>query len=184
MKRYISDYHIGHANVLRFDARPFSSLDEMHDTIIDNWNRVVSPDDEVYILGDFAWNNDTGIEVLHQLKGRKYLIIGNHDRINAEISRQFIWVKDMETIKDGEKHVVLCHYPIAHWKNADKGYIHLYGHVHNGRDDEPFLQYTYQLKNQGFQHECYNVGCMKTYMNYTPRTLNEIISSSTQKGYK
>ena len=129
MKRYISDYHIVHSNALKFDSIPFSSLDEMHERIILNWNNTVNDGDEVYILGDFAWKNDAGLEVLKQLKGRKYLILGNHDRLNAELTGQFVWVKEMEIVRDGENHVVLCHYPIAHWRNADYGYIHLYGYT-------------------------------------------------------
>ena len=174
MKRYISDYHIGHSNALIFDSRPFSSLDEMHEKIILNWNNTVNDGDEVYILGDFAWKNDAGLEVLKQLKGRKYLILGNHDRLNAELTGQFVWVKEMETVKDGENHVVLCHYPIAHWRNADYGYIHLYGHIHMGRDAAPYEEYAAKMKERNIPYECYNVGCMMPYMDYTPRTLEEI----------
>ena len=54
MKYYISDLHIGHKNCIIFDNRPFSTLEEMHDTIVENWNSVVKKDDEVYILGDYA----------------------------------------------------------------------------------------------------------------------------------
>ena len=178
MKRYISDYHIGHSNALRFDSRPFSSLDEMHERIILNWNNTVNDGDEVYILGDFAWKNDAGLEVLKQLKGRKYLILGNHDRLNAELTGQFVWVKEMEIVRDGENQVVLCHYPIAHWINADYGYIHLYGHIHMGRDLRPFKEYAEYMRQRHLPYECYNVGCMLPYMNYTPRTLEEIIKGS------
>lgn len=52
MKFYISDLHIGHKNILKFDNRPFTSLEEMEKTIINNWNGVVKKNDEVYILGD------------------------------------------------------------------------------------------------------------------------------------
>lgn len=174
MKYYISDLHIGHSKVINFDSRPFFTLDEMHEIIINNWNNTVNNYDEVYVLGDFAWKNDAGLEVLKQLKGQKYLILGNHDRLNAELTGQFVWVKEMETIKDGDKHVVLCHYPIAHWKNSDYGYIHLYGHIHQGRDARPFDEYVFKMRKRNIPYECYNVGCMIPYMNYTPRTLEEI----------
>ena len=65
MKRYISDLHLGHANVLKFDQRPFLTLNEMHETIINNWNSVVDKTDDVYILGDFAWKNDVGLDILN-----------------------------------------------------------------------------------------------------------------------
>ena len=184
MKLYISDYHIGHPNVLKFDSRPFSSLDEMHETIIRRWNSAVAPNDEVYILGDFAWNNEKGAEVLRQLKGKKYLILGNHDRLNAELRSHFVWIKDMETVKDGSNHVVLCHYPLAHWRNADYGYIHLYGHIHEGRDAEPYEQYTEKMKKRGLPYESYNVGCMISYMAYTPRTLEEIMRGAAELDYQ
>ena len=80
----------------------------------------------------------------------------------------------METVKDDDDHVVLCHYPIAHWKKADYGYVHLYGHVHAGRDMECFEEYAAKMKQRGIPYECYNVGCMMKYMDYTPRTLKEI----------
>ena len=64
MKYYISDLHIGHQNCIKFDQRPFSTLEEMHDTIVKNWNSVVKKDDDVYILGDYAWRNEIGLEIL------------------------------------------------------------------------------------------------------------------------
>lgn len=178
MKRYISDLHLGHANVLKFDQRPFLTLDEMHETIINNWNSVVDKTDDVYILGDFAWKSDVGLDILKQLNGNKFLIRGNHDSLNGYMELHFVWVKDMETIKDEGRHVVLCHYPIAHWRNADQGYIHLYGHIHAGRDSRPFDNYKLEMYKRDIPYECYNVGCMLPYMNYTPRTLDEIIASA------
>ena len=62
MNRYISDLHLGNANVIKFDNRPFESLEEMHKTIITNWNRVVNQNDTVYILGDFCWETEAGWE--------------------------------------------------------------------------------------------------------------------------
>ena len=91
----------------------------------------------------------------------------------------FVWVKELETIKDGDNHIVLCHYPIAHC--ADYGYVHLYGHIHTGRDSDPFEEYAARMKARGLPYECYNVGCMLPYMDYTPRTLEEIRKSNAGK---
>lgn len=52
---YISDWHYGHANVIAFDNRPFKSLLEMDEALVDRWNAVVSPGDIVYVLGDMFW---------------------------------------------------------------------------------------------------------------------------------
>lgn len=176
MKYYISDLHIGHNAILAFDGRPFASLDEMKETIIQNWNSVVGREDEVYVLGDFFWSNEDAAETLPRLNGRKYLILGNHDRINSMMKQHYLWIKEYAEIKDTGRHVVLCHYPIAHWHNADHGFIHLYGHIHNsGRDSRPFNEYVESIKKRDIPYECYNVGCMMPYMGYTPRTLDEII---------
>lgn len=68
MKYYISDLHIGHKNIIRFDQRPFFDLEDMKQTIIKNWNSVVTFGDDVYVLGDMFWNNDDITEVLPQFK--------------------------------------------------------------------------------------------------------------------
>ena len=175
MNYYISDLHIGHSKAIEFDNRPFQNLDEMEKVIIDNWNNTVKKGDKVYILGDMFWKNEGAVEILSKLKGQKHLVLGNHDRVNAEMRKHFVYVKDYDEIKDNGRSVVLCHYPIAHWRNADYGTIHLYGHIHQGRDNRPFEEYVVLMKQRGISYECYNVGCMMPYMNYTPRTLDEII---------
>ena len=55
MNRYISDLHFGHANILKFDNRPFRNTEEMETALIENWNSTVSAGDITYILGDFCW---------------------------------------------------------------------------------------------------------------------------------
>ena len=59
MNYYISDLHIGHANAIRFDGRPFADVNEMNNAIIENWNSRVKTDDTVYILGDFIWAKES-----------------------------------------------------------------------------------------------------------------------------
>lgn len=178
LKFYISDIHIGHKNILTFDNRPFFTLEEMRDCLIANWNSRVTKNDEVYILGDMFWHNDEAPGILSELKGRKYLILGNHDRVNAEMAKHFVWCDTrLEYIKDEGQKVVLCHYPIAHWDGQDHTpqTIHLYGHIHQGRDARPFEKYVKLWeKTMGMTFKAANVGCMMPYMDYTPRTLEEI----------
>lgn len=178
MKFYTSDLHLGHEQIIYFDGKPFTNVEVMNKTIIDNWNSVVNNNDDVYILGDFAWENDIGYVALKQLKGNKYLIKGNHDRLNSDMRSQFVWVKDYAEIKDEDKHIVLCHYPIAHWRNADYGTIHLYGHIHSARDSRPFEGYKKSMQARELPYECYNVGCM--LYDYKPVTLQEIISENNR----
>ena len=79
----ISDTHFGHEKILTFKhedkpLRPFSSLTEMHVEMIDRWNRVVTPKDKVYHLGDVAFSKE-GLRLMSMLNGRKRLVRGNHD---------------------------------------------------------------------------------------------------------
>lgn len=181
-KFYISDLHIGHKNVIRYDDRPFDSLEEMKRALLCNWNAAVGKKDEVYVLGDFFWNRQDAEEMLPQLHGSIYLIRGNHDRLTDSMRERFACVQDYAEIKDGDAFVVLCHYPIAHWKKSDHGAVHLYGHIHLGRDHRSFGEYVALMRRKGVPYECHNVGCMLPYMAYTPRTLEEIRAGDGEKG--
>ena len=79
---FTSDLHFGHENVIRFDGRPFSTVEEMDNELIRRWNEKVAPGDLVYVLGDFIWKsrNDDAAELIRSLQGQIILIKGNHDR--------------------------------------------------------------------------------------------------------
>lgn len=75
---YISDLHIGHENILRFDNRPFADVNEMNNKLIENWNARVHSNDTVYILGDFIWAKESAWpSIVGSLAGNKVLIRGN-----------------------------------------------------------------------------------------------------------
>lgn len=181
MKYYISDLHFGHKNAIKFDNRPFSDVNEMNDTLVSNWNSAVARNDDVYVLGDFFWNNNIIDEILPRLKGNIHLVIGNHDRINTAMKNRLASIESYKHIKDRTRNVILCHFPIAHWDGADYGNIHLYGHIHAGRDTEFFDDYKRTMQQRDLPYKCYNVGCMLPYMNYTPRTLDEIIAANNNR---
>lgn len=168
--------HFSHKNIIRFDSRPFFTLDEMKRALIDNWNSRVEKSDEVYVLGDMFWNNSEAPEILDELNGKKFLLKGNHDHFNSNIEKRFEWIKKMETVTDNGQKIVLCHFPIAHWQNQDYGTIHFYAHIHQGRDTRPYEMYQKMCLEMGIPFPAYNVGCMMPYMDYTPRTKDEIIS--------
>lgn len=186
MNRYISDLHFGHSNVIRFDGRPFSNTDDMEKALIQNWNRVTNPNDTVYILGDFCWGKEPEWKrILPQLKGNKVLIRGNHDlkEMSSELKKMFQDVKDYKEITDNGKHVVMCHYPILLYKASyNPDCYMLCGHVHVTRENDFLNQWKNELKTSRTSptHSCgniINVGCMMPYMDYTPRTLDEIIKN-------
>lgn len=189
-KFYISDLHLGHTNALRFDCRPWDTLDEMHTAIIERWNAVVSSSDDVYIIGDAIWNNAVGVDVMKQLNGRKHLVRGNHDRLNHDVKELYVSIDDYSEISDeafGEKYkVIMSHYPMPFYRSGyDSHKVMLCGHVHNSKENA-FLEAIIQaliedgIKNAGDNEfmahnlnkaQIINVGCM--LHNYTPQTLEQ-----------
>lgn len=173
---YTSDLHLGHFNAIRFDERPWSTITEMDDGIIERWNKKVHPEDTVYILGDISWHRDVSktIELIKRLNGKKILVKGNHDRIkNFALVDCFEKVVDYLEVKDGEHDVVLCHYPILFYKNQRYGWIHLYGHLHIGMDEHLCQEMIDMLKHKGLRTNMYNVGIM--LWDFEPVTLAEIL---------
>lgn len=135
---FTSDLHFYHENVIRFANRAFSNVEEMNHILIENWNQTVCSDDDVYILGDVTMKGTTyATEALSQLKGRKYLIKGNHDRFvqNKTFNQNlFEWIKDYHELTYNNYRFILFHYPIEEWNGYFRGSIHLHGHQHNHKD--------------------------------------------------
>ena len=188
MNYYISDLHLFHEAAIRFDDRPFRDLQEMHTEIVKRWNEKVNNGDTVYILGDVSMRgkNEDLIALVAILKGKKVLIRGNHDDVSDLRYRQlFSEVCDYKEIRDsiaGKSYeLVLCHYPIFSWKHMSRGTILLYGHTHNSPEDDYFQKCLAGMKDNDCRHiggsliQAYHVGCMKLWMDYEPRSLQEII---------
>lgn len=128
---FTSDLHLGHANIVRLCNRPFADVGEMDSALIQNWNTTVGHDDDVWVLGDFAFRNARSVDdYLRRLKGRKHLVHGNHDSVKARISQEWSSSQPMaETIVDGVP-LTLLHYAMRTWPRSGHGSIHLYGHSH------------------------------------------------------
>lgn len=136
---FTSDTHLHHANIIKYCDRPFSSTEAMDSAIIKNWNKVVGPNDDVIIGGDFCWGRrDSWVWLLHALNGKKYLAPGNHDK-TAMIPQDLfekvspllnIMILGDEEIEDGQR-IVVCHYPMITWNHSHRGSWQLFGHVHS-----------------------------------------------------
>ena len=103
MKYYISDLHLFHENAIKFDHRPFESVQEMHEVVLKNWNDRVTNGDFVYLLGDMSLRgkNEDLIAFVARLKGRKVLIRGNHDDVSDYRYQQlFTEICDYKEIYD------------------------------------------------------------------------------------
>ena len=131
-----SDLHFGHANIMKFNpnTRPFSSVEEMNESMIKDYNSVVMPDDTVYILGDVAFMSPGNATTLvNRLNGKKILIRGNHDSkllTYKPFRDAFHEVHIYFEMYFKNTKVCMFHYPIAEFNQQHRGAVHFHGHLH------------------------------------------------------
>ena len=118
----------------------------MNEFLITKWNDKVKDYDEVYILGDLSFKSGVSVkDYLKQLKGRKHLIVGNHDyqwmKSISDLNEFFESVSNFEIIRVDTKLITLCHYPLLEWNGSRRSKNqatsmswHIHGHIHNSRD--------------------------------------------------
>lgn len=130
-----SDPHYWHQNVIKYCNRPYATVEEMNEGLIANHNSVVHSNDEVYFLGDmFFCDNEKARAILRRLKGRKHLVLGNHDTKIAKHPQD--WLDLFESISSyverslNGKQFVMSHYPMLSWNRSHRGSIMLHGHCH------------------------------------------------------
>ncbi len=166
---FTSDLHFSHNNVIKYCDRPFSGYMEMNNVLIANWNSLVRKDDTIYILGDVTLKGITCVnELVPKLKGKKYLVRGNHDLFhNKEKLDQslFEWIKDYYELHYKGTMFCLSHYPYLSWNNRMQGSIHLHGHIHAKED--------YNIKNTIGGVYRFDVGVDAN--NYFPVSIEKII---------
>lgn len=164
----ISDLHFGHTNIIKYENRPFNDTRHMNETMIDNWNKVVSKKDKVYVLGDVSFlNKEETKQIVSQLYGYKTLIMGNHDK-----GRGIKWWYDIG-FDEVYKHPIilneflfLSHEPPQYIPN-NIPYFYFYGHVHGSE--------MYQTITK--KSACV---CVERW-DYTPVEINEILKLSKTK---
>ena len=125
----IADTHIGHRNILKFEPfhRPFNSIEEHDEAIVERWNSVVRPNDHVWHLGDVLFGKKS-FDVLARLNGTKKLILGNHDHYpNQEYLKYFTKIFGVAELGG----CILSHVPVSPTQfTRYKANIH--GHTHSG----------------------------------------------------
>lgn len=158
MRWFSSDPHFGHKNIIRLASRPFVDITTMNEILVANWNSVVSPDDEAWILGDIALGPIMeSLEYVRRLNGTKYMVWGNHDRcfpgskksagmtpeewvgIYKAVGFTYVW--DCAQVELGEHLAVLSHFPFSgdshdqdrwtEYRLKDYGTTLLHGHTHS-----------------------------------------------------
>lgn len=135
-----ADHHFGHANIIKYCKRPFSSQEEMDEAMVRRWNSVVEPDDMVYHLGDFTLGGrDHFLRYVERLNGYIVFIPGGHDRRwvasvfpEDEQAFRFTVFSAMEigNIPGYRFPATYCHYPMYSWEQSHHGAPHLHGHTH------------------------------------------------------
>lgn len=140
-KLFTSDWHLGHRRAVEdFGHRPYSSVEEMDDAIIENMFTGIKKNDMIFFLGDLYWNIDSFWKMYNQIpKGvRFFWILGNHDEKQAKQHfRHFEKVDHLMETKIAGNHVVMCHYPMRSWNRSHYNSWQLYGHHHIGGHYEP-----------------------------------------------
>lgn len=133
---FCSDLHMNHYNSIPYCNRPFETVEEMNQALINNWNSVVNSDDTVYVLGDFIMGSPSTVkDIVSQLNGEIILVRGNHDtdkklEVYDEVG---IEVKDLVYLKDKGKMYICSHYPmyLGQWNDGRKNKLYcLSGHSH------------------------------------------------------
>lgn len=170
---FTADLHFNHAGVINFDKRPFTDVDEMNRSMVEYWNARITDKDEVYILGDLSMSKKDTLEFAPKLKGRKYLILGNHDKKFPELRELFEDVFEYKKLHLNKHKIILSHYFIPSYDGQYRGGMMLHGHSHNTKVAEIEEDVKKHYRDNGVPCNAYNAGCM--YFGYTPATIDEII---------
>ncbi|MBQ9934356.1 MAG: metallophosphoesterase family protein [Lachnospiraceae bacterium] len=172
---FTSDLHLGHQHILSIREQ-FSTIEEHDEFLIQSWNNKITKKDEVYILGDVSYRISNISHYLDRMKGRKHLIIGNHDSYwmkhmkNDELFKYFETIDHLKVIKFDKKNLTLCHYPMLEWSGSrypESGTSFLiHGHIHNSKHNN-----TYEYIKQNLPH-AFNAGV--DINNFAPVTFEEL----------
>ena len=176
MTYFTADNHFGHKSIINLCNRPFSSIEEMDELMIDGWNKRVKDNDDIYIVGDLMFRSGKRPEeYLDKLHGKKHLVSGNHDIYwfsnLTNPDKYFVSVNQIEylVLEDG-KRIILCHYPMLEWNHYHKGAYHIFGHIHN-RCNQPWFKYV--AENDRMLNAGVDIN------GFVPVTMTELIANNT-----
>lgn len=170
---FTADTHFGHENILKLCNRPFETIEDMNRQMIANWNARITGNDTVYIIGDLFFRCPDPEPILESLKGKKHLIIGNHDSSwmdKVDLAKYFADVDDFKVITNGTYAITLWHYPLLTWKHQKRSYM-IHGHIHADTSDDffPLICQRERLLNAGADIN-----------GFTPVTFEELIANNAR----
>lgn len=158
-----SDWHLGHNREFIWRARGYSSIVEMNQIIIDKYNSIVKPEDDVYVLGDCCLGVPENVELIKQFNGQLHLVRGNHDT-----NVRWTMYKELPNVVETQNAIYLdyrkYHFFMSHFPsltgNLEKESLHqmtlnLYGHTHQTENFFNDMPYMYHCGVDS--HNCYPV---------------------------
>jgi calcineurin-like phosphoesterase family protein len=172
---FISDTHFGHANILTFKdydgnpVRSFSSQEEMDEHMVACWNSVVGEFDRVYHLGDVVINKKF-LPILERLKGKKVLVMGNHDIFGHKEYLKYF--EDIRAYKIFPKHGIVCSHIPVHVDNLYRWKLNVHGHLHTNKIKGRVE--AFDVNQDPWDDPKYLNVCVEQ-INYTPINLEEIL---------
>ena len=146
---FTADTHFGDHRTFNIWRRPFASVAEMDALLIERWNAVVAPGDEIWHLGDVARRPTDVAELLARLNGNKHLLRGNNDPPATLAADGWASVGDYAELEVDDRKLVLGHYPFRAWNGQYRGALNLHGHSH-GRLKPMTRQYDVGVDVHGF----------------------------------
>lgn len=142
---FTADTHFGHSNIIKYCNRPFETIKEMDEILIENINKTVRSNDILWHLGDFCFKYQFKIEEYAERLNCKniHIILGNHDKQLKKYSCSLLnhgIFKSIQNFFEGkinEQSMTLCHYAMRIWNKSHYGAWQLYGHSHGTLEDNP-----------------------------------------------
>lgn len=180
---FTSDLHFRHGNIIKYCNRPFETVQEQTEKLIENWNKTVPDTAIVFILGDFAFaSKNQQKTILQKLTGKKYLVLGNHDQNIPEEEFEGIYDLVEVSIKVGEnwETFILSHRPLLCWEGSDKGVYMLSGHIHSSNIRKEGCQNgDIELWETMAGRLCWDVGVDNN--DYKPISVEEVLEKIKNK---
>ena len=174
-----ADEHYGHEKIIEYCHRPFASIQEMNEAMIERHNKKV-PDNPGFLtihVGDLFWHTlglDEAARILRRLHGRHAFIFGNHDELLEKYRHVFDcpgslfnWIEGKNKasgvhILHFNKHkITLCHYAMRVWDGSNKGSWMLYGHSHG---ELPVIGKSFDIGVDGHNFEPWSLEEIETEM--------------------
>ena len=136
-----SDHHFYHERILEFCAeqRPFDTVEEMHEVMIERHNSLIKPKDHVFFVGDVVFGDPVAhLPIVERLNGIKHLIGGNHDKLRSQMAEYQKYFVSVEAYREfGHNKDIVSHYPVHPQQLEERYKFNVHGHLHDIVLDDP-----------------------------------------------